>query len=1631
MVCSIKNEILTTLEEKGLVEQKGPELVRIGTVLDVENAAKLMAMDFARNFGESDIPFMSIGNRIILNDDMIQRIDRIIGAPDSKALDQQALDLAEEGLLGSMKNVMAKLGVSERVVERLTDRDGKPIRGVAAADILNRTIQVVQGNENELTEEVVHFMVIAMAELNDPLYRSMRKRIKEEPEYQEVLAEYSDLDTYNEDDLIDEAITKVIVNRLAPQEKVEDRNSRWWNRFLSRIKQLFNMTSDPFKEAAMQMFQQDLSRYSNALNVSTRDTIFRSLGNIQDQIRENLLERHNNLVLDEEVTREMLEGRLDPKTIDIIEGDEGTFVRYRYKGELVTRRVTDRSSVEMFKSFKNLKEYKRVGKRKRSKAARVAGTESHDIAHQVLVHLARSKDYKQHFNVVNLHPSKQFKGLTALKRDSGIGKGFELMEKELRRILDEMVEKKKGKKDKIDLYAELRIYNEKDDTGGTIDVLFVTKEGKGILRDYKFMSPKNGVDYSSGTMQLTLDPFRGKKGEGFANQQAYYKQTLENEYGFGTAGIESARVIPGHLKLEYKDGEFTGKILELHMGPASDRFLEQFPLADFEKTGDKEIDAQLDALYKEHAKLREATRLSPAQRKAKEIIVEAIKALVVRDADITSMLTEITSALKFAEEKMKITDPKEKGYLTDNQLADLIDTLSLFSDLRAAVNAKYMDLVSKKKITKEQKDKKMEKVNESYQPIKDTISALQDLSVTRIMDKLKNKPYLIAIGDEVYSTPVGGLISADTFLASEYIENEYFKAFQDLLLDARGRAEFNQKNHAKKWIALDSKLEEWAASKGISVLDAYDMLIDDKVEGKRRKLVTVLSKEFKEKRDELISEALDVDSPGVVGEAAKFMKTYYQIKEGAKEKFLEDRKRAESYAEIIYFGKNTKGYTTYMNAWDSRRNVWGSKNNSAWASEESLRYLEVKPEKRDEAFSEKYKEILKEDTLLEYYNAWTEQMEDFNKIVQDRQIYHTTVPNILPNTIQAFMRKDAVWSNFANNLLIDHSIEVENEEQVGSSKSKVVPLPFLMPPRDANGEIMTDMISTRLTNVMILFGNAVYEHAAASEVEGEARLIKNFLQTRAKEVIISDDGTFLRKKGVNELEVDEVSANTIERYDRLMDQLLYKIMLSGKGASSGFESGGRKILWSKIARSAKFAFTVKALTLPIRAATAALASRRVFTSARLKAEENYTKEAFAKAWELAKKDTQKYKAIIRYADVFNIGELVMQERRSRGDWFSKHANASYFFSLLSLADEVGDAREIVGLMYNLGLDEKGNIRRLKDLPEGATNLVDMLEFTKDGNVKEDSLDPMVMFQVRQMFYAERYSLTGTKGRYSTSISQADYLLQLVENLRSFIPGILRAKWGNTRYNRFKQSLDTGLYKAMFKKAGFSSKTKEDIEEDATMLEMLKSNLSSLQGLISTMIRLKNFTVSAEERKRRIEDGTWDMEKDETNYNRRVAWVKREFDLAKMSTNDPNIHNMDLEGFAQHLQGTVRAGVHETRVNLMLFVAALLAAGMKPDREQDGTVRYSYNMFLYMLQRILLETSAFINPYELYKLNRSFIPVLGLLEDAAKITGNTADVLFDLVRYGKDVSPGDRSGWLHYSSGMVPGANTLKWMLEPK
>ena len=58
-------------------------------------------------------------------------------------------------------------------------------------------------------------------------------------------------------------------------------------------------------------------------------------------------------------------------------------------------------------------------------------------------------------------------------------------------------------------------------------------------------------------------------------------------------------------------------------------------------------------------------------------------------------------------------------------------------------------------------------------------------------------------------------------------------------------------------------------------------------------------------------------------------------------------------------------------------------------------------------------------------------------------------------------------------------------------------------------------------------------------------------------------------------------------------------------------------------------------------------------------------------------------------------------------------------------------------------------------------------------------------------------------------------------------------------------------------------------------------------------------------------------------------------------------------------------------------------------------------------------------------------MLDLLETAVKISTNTVDIMYDLVAYGKTVSPGDKSGVGHYLFRSLPGVKTGLWLTGNK
>ena len=149
-----------------------------------------------------------------------------VSPEDRVAENNRLVSEAYEKLDNSMVSFLTQMGISVNVMSNITDSEGNKLDWLASADLANKAVVIAQGgNESELTEEVLHFYVNALKDLSSPLYKSVRSRITSMPEYAETAARYTSVENYSQEQIIDEAITKVILNRIG-ENGIKDRETR-------------------------------------------------------------------------------------------------------------------------------------------------------------------------------------------------------------------------------------------------------------------------------------------------------------------------------------------------------------------------------------------------------------------------------------------------------------------------------------------------------------------------------------------------------------------------------------------------------------------------------------------------------------------------------------------------------------------------------------------------------------------------------------------------------------------------------------------------------------------------------------------------------------------------------------------------------------------------------------------------------------------------------------------------------------------------------------------------------------------------------------------------------------------------------------------------------------------------------------------------------------------------------------------------------------------------------------------------------------------------------------------------------------------------------------------------------------
>ena len=686
-------------------------------------------------------------------------------------LPKEGQKAASPQLIKLMKEFIKQIGVDYKLVENIVVNGVKQdANGVAL--IMQKLIQVVEGQENvALPEEAMHFAVEIVKQTNPKLYQQLLKEINGHPKLQEVIDLYGDNPFYQKDGrrdiakLKEEAIAQVLADRM------EDAVGRtWWQKILDWLTPRFLKTG--FSKASMDVLSGRLASVED-IDVSKGSAYF--------QLTEG--ERVFNSI---------------KETSEQITTEDG---RYIVNGEKMTNRVSDRVKKfyeKLFGTDLNEDEFvKAVNDLKAEK-----GTEKHaalEEAQKIFVDpetgLLREEA---------LDDSEYMDALNDVDRDIYIA------------LRDNLKDRLNSFPPGTRFMSEVKVVDPKKSVAGTIDFLAITKEGKVNILDWKFMD-------------LNTDRYEDVpwyKVKAWDMQMTDYKNILISNYGIKNQDFQQTRMIP--ILAIYTQADYEKEILprlrSIKIGDVNVQNIKEDYLLPVgitqEKTGNKKIDTLIEKLNNTYKKLSEQ-KVSDAEKANK---AEQLNSLykAIRHLQIKGNIVPLINQAKILNKQVSMLMDRYKSDFEGKEKADIPqDKINAFAGLiriHLEALAPYLDLKLLRSgiddSTKEGLKLKTE-INNTLEKVENYISDLQDLDETfgEKFNETSSTPEKVVKGISKWFSNMATLQVAN-------IQSLYKKANR-----AFGLAEIETLEEVKKLSKLKENYEKWAASKGLSVKNYFDILM--------------------------------------------------------------------------------------------------------------------------------------------------------------------------------------------------------------------------------------------------------------------------------------------------------------------------------------------------------------------------------------------------------------------------------------------------------------------------------------------------------------------------------------------------------------------------------------------------------------------------------------------------------------------------------------------------------------------------------------------------------------------------------------------------------------------------------------
>jgi len=1594
MACSIKHQIHEYLEAKNMVAlDEAGDIVKTVSSTELLAEAKRLGNRLNARYGVKGLPLQVSDNRVYFNDPLFDRVQSALKEPDVDFFKENQAELQER--LSTATRILAdKLGLSYEVVGSIKDEDGNPVNAKAAAHHFNRAIEVVLGHEEEMDEEVIHFFMTALKDIGDPLHASIRRRIYTTTEYEDVRKEFPD---ENEEYHVHEAIGRVVTKRFQnPQ--LMDREGRWWRRTWAKLQSWFNVYKDPETKAAYKAFSKIREEHKNAVANTTETRSFYSTADATE-VRKRMVEVHDNLILEREFTRETLEGKIS--NLEFVMKGEETIMRYERlmpdgTKVMVSRRPSDVSTARFIQSVGGLERAKDIWKRPKTERTRLAGTALHITGQHILMRLAK-EGYVKGVRLINLE-NIEIPEWSQIKEESGLADNMlRNFREEMESLLIEMqaVQDEINSEETFDLMNEVRVYDESSDTAGTLDIMFLFSDASAGIYDYKFISP-DGKNTKGSYMlkRIVVDPFRGSRGMSHDFQLSSYTRTLRDNYGI--TNIRRSRVIPGHVDFEW-EGDKPGVINTFKMGYEKGEFLQHIPYAQ-EESGNKDLDKLLNKMYKRLEEI-EKEKDTALTRREGNTLKRSIQDILTK-ANFKRLLSDIDEMIEQIETRIEIDDPNAEGYMGWDELRHSIDVLGMYGMVHDATLS-YIESLPE---------------DEQTERIANLKKASDNASSAMKMVRTKSEKRLTDAAEfplEVVSMTTGIM---DEFVPMAEVDNQYFKEIYHRVMLATDRAKRQAEELRVKWLKLDDDLESWAKRTKNKKSVAFDMLIRTTPD-QRFKLITIFNEKFREERDRRIEEALTTKSGTKLSSHVKWMKERFQYREGAKEKYLERLKKKKAELLKEYGSTKNDGYKNGLDWYKSNYDVWNR--DSAWVTRSWGVNLEVKPSAAtsEGLWSKEYATILRPENkeVLEYFNAWKEQLRDFDEILDNHDISFDMIPSVRAGMLE----RKASWSLLEDVMLRPWVIQVEDDDHSVGTPPKKVPLPGINTARNKNGDFDTRIVSKDMTRIMYKFGQAVYNNVEKSNIESEVLLLRNMLAEG--EELVGERNILGRKRG-GALKPDDTTKETVALLDKYVNYYLYGHTMS-HGDINLFKIGSKQVTATKVAKALNTAYGVLKIAAPIRIALGTQAAASIFMRIESIKGVQYSSENLTQAMKMWSTDYRNYMSAARYFNLHQEGEELHYERRLRANKADQWLDSSILFEPLTLTDRSIDRRIGIAMMLNHGIDEKGNLKRLAQLPKDSKNILELLK-VKDGKVGKE-LPANVRLDLRKRIQFMAKEVKGDQGEENVIAMHMNLGAQLIGKFKWWMPGTLTARFGGIKYHSILDELKEGRFIGAGKAMAVGG---DLIQEEKALHTLALRSFNLLKNSMLEFARIRRYRVTKAERQRLKEKNNW-SDPEEEKYLKDREVLRAEMKLFKKNQTDPYFETMDEEDFFAMREASVARTFAEVRTVLILLLASMvMGAASGPDDEEFYKKAWASRRLMDIMAKIILETTFYMNPVEMLKFNKSMIPMLGLLGDVTRLLGNTAQEtarLFGIL----DKDARDKTPLFYYTLMFVPGWNQLRKIIE--